>query len=83
VRPPDLSNAAGVHAFALRWTDPVARLKTGNGTVRGERASWLVGEIESGGRAYVVASRVRTSTQTLETTAGADAALRVLNGMRP
>jgi len=78
-----VSNAAGVHDFALRWPDPIARLKTGNGTVNGERVSWIVGEIESTGRAYVFASRVRSSTSPLETTAAADAALRVLNGITP
>jgi beta-lactamase class D len=77
-----LSNAAGMHAFALRWPKAVARLKTGNGTVDGERISWLIGEIESNGRAYVFASRVR-STRPLDTTAGADAALRVLNSIHP
>ena len=78
-----VSNAAGVHDFALAWPGAIARLKTGNGTVNGERVSWLVGEIESGRRAYVFASRVRSSARALETTAGADAALRVLNGMTP
>ena len=78
-----LSNASGVHDFPLRWPDAVARLKTGNGTVNGERVSWLVGEVESGGRAYVFASRVRSSARALETTAGADVALRVLNDMTP
>jgi beta-lactamase class D len=58
-------------------------LKTGNGTVSGERASWVVGELESAGRAYVFASRVRSSTRTLETTAGADLAVRILNTMAP
>jgi len=78
-----VSNAAGVHDFALRWPDPIARLKTGNGTVNGERVSWIVGEIESAGRAYVFASRVRSSTSPLETTAAAGTALRVLNGITP
>ena len=78
-----VSNAAGVHDFELRWPDPIARLKTGNGTVNGERVSWIVGEIESAGRVYVFASRVRSSTSPLETTAAADAALRVLNGITP
>lgn len=81
--PGKLSNAAGLHDFALRWPDAVARLKTGNGSVQGDRSSWLVGEIESRGKAYVFASRVRSSTQTLATTAGADAALRVLNTIEP
>jgi len=78
-----LSNAAGVHDFALQWPDPIVRAKTGNGTVNGERASWLIGEIESGGRRFVFASRARSSTRTLETTAGADLALRVLNALAP
>jgi beta-lactamase class D len=82
--PGKLSNASGVHAFPLAWpAGTVARLKTGNGTVSGERVSWLVGEIESAGREYVFASRVRSSTRTLDTTAGADLAVRVLNTMAP
>jgi len=78
-----LSNATGVHDFPLGWPGAVLRLKTGNGTVNGDRVSWLVGEVESGGRAYVFAGRARSSTGALETTAGADAALRVLNAMTP
>ena len=77
-------NAAGVHDFALRWpTDTLVRVKTGNGTVSGEHVSWLVGQLESGGRQYVFASRSRSSARTLTTTAGADLALRVLNSMDP
>jgi len=79
-----LSNASGVHPFQLRWPrGTIARLKTGNGTVEGERVSWLVGEIDSDGHAYVFASRARSSTRTLGTTAGADLAVRILNTMRP
>jgi beta-lactamase class D len=79
-----LSNAMGMHAFPLRWpAGTVARLKTGNGGVNGERASWLIGEIDSLGRQYVFASRVRSSTGTLENTAGADLAVRLLNTMPP
>src|SRR5207249_2477278 len=79
-----LSNATGVHAFPLRWpTGTVARLKTGNGTVGGERVSWLIGEIDSGGRQYVFASRARSATRTLDTTAGADLAARMLNASVP
>jgi beta-lactamase class D len=79
-----LSNAAGVHPFPLRWpADTTARLKTGNGTVSGERTSWVVGELESRGAAYVFASRVRSATRTLDTTAGADLAVRVLNTIVP
>src|SRR5262245_9032361 len=76
-----LSNASGVHDFALTWpADTVVRVKTGNGTVNGERASWLVGALETGGRQYVFASRVRAGAAAgLVTTAGADLALRVLN----
>jgi Beta-lactamase class D len=59
------------------------RAKTGNGTVNGERVSWLVGALETGGRQYVFASRVRSTTGALETTAGADLALRVLNTVAP
>src|SRR5207237_1432775 len=61
----------------------IARLKTGNGTVAGERASWVVGEIEAHGSTYVFASRVRSSARTLETTAGSDLAVRVLNTIPP
>jgi beta-lactamase class D len=79
-----LSNASGVHPFPLRWPrGTIARLKTGNGTVDGERVSWLVGVVESGGREYAFASRVRSSARSLATTAGADLAVRVLNGMMP
>ena len=79
-----LSNALGVHAFPLRWpAGTVTRLKTGNGSVNGERASWLVGEIDSRGRQYVFASRVRSSTRILANTAGADLAVRLLNTMPP
>jgi len=74
-----------MHAFPLRWpAGTVARLKTGNGSVNGERASWLIGEIDSRGRQYVFASRVRSSTtRTLANTAGADLAVRLLNTMPP
>jgi beta-lactamase class D len=78
-----LLNAAGVHEFPIRWPSPIVRAKTGNGAVNGERASWVIGEIESGGRQVVFASRVRSSTRTLETTAGADLAVRVLNALSP
>src|SRR6185436_17265345 len=54
-------NASGVHDFPLRWpADTVVRAKTGNGTVNGERVSWLVGSLETGGRQYVFASRARS-----------------------
>jgi beta-lactamase class D len=79
-----LLNASWAHDFALTWpAGTVARLITGNGTVAGEHASWVVGEIESDGREYVCASRVRSSSRTLATTAGADLAARVLNTMPP
>jgi len=82
--PGALSNATGIHAFPLQWpTGTVARLKTGNGTVDGERVSWLLGEIESGGRQYVFASRTRSATRTMDTTAGADLAVRMLNALVP
>ena len=76
-----VSNAMGVFPFALEWPAPTARLKTGNGAVNGERVSWVIGEIESAGRAYVFASRARSSTRALENTAGADLAVRVLNAV--
>jgi beta-lactamase class D len=82
--PGKILNATGEHAFPLAWpAGTIARLKTGNGSVGDERASWVVGELESGGRAYVFASRVRSSTRALETTAGADLAVRVLNALPP
>src|SRR5262249_14884055 len=81
--PGKLVNAAGVHEFPIRWPNPVVRAKTGNGSVNGERASWVIGEIESEGRRFVFAGRVRSSTRTLGTTAGADLAVRVLNEVVP
>jgi beta-lactamase class D len=81
--PGKISNAAGLHDFALRWPDAVVRAKTGNGTVDGERVSWLIGEVDSRGRAFVFASRVRSGAVALETAAGADLALRVLNAIDP
>jgi len=77
-------NAAGVHDFGLRWpANTIVRVKTGNGTVNGEHVSWLVGALEIGGRQYVFASRARSATRTISTTAGADLALRVLNTIDP
>jgi beta-lactamase class D/2-keto-3-deoxy-L-rhamnonate aldolase RhmA len=82
--PGTLLNASGEHPFPLSWpAATIARLKTGNGSVAGERASWVVGELESEGRAYVFASRVRSSTRALDTTAGADLAVRILNTLAP
>jgi beta-lactamase class D len=76
--PNKLSNAAGTHEFAVASPPAVVRAKTGNGSVNGERASWLIGEVESTGRRFVFASRVRSSTRELKTTAGADLALPAL-----
>jgi len=77
-------NAAGVHDFPLRWpADTVVRAKTGNGNVDGERVSWIVGSLETGGRQFVFASRKRSTTGPLDTTAGADLAVRVLNTLGP
>ncbi|MBA2302144.1 MAG: prolyl oligopeptidase family serine peptidase, partial [Acidobacteria bacterium] len=79
-----LSNAAGLHDFPLAWpAGTAARMKTGNGTVNGERVSWVIGQLETDGRQYVFASRVTSKTRTLESTAGADLALRILNTMVP
>jgi beta-lactamase class D len=79
-----IENAAGIHDFDLRWPDDtLVRVKTGNGSVHGERVSWLVGSLETGGRQYVFASRARSSAGALGTTAGADLALRVLNALTP
>ena len=75
-------SAAGTFDFPLQWpADTVVRVKTGNGSVKGKRASWLVGEIETGGRQYVFASRATGAT--LVNNAGAALALRVLNGIDP
>jgi beta-lactamase class D len=82
--PGKVLNAAGTHPFPLAWPQgTIVRLKTGNGGVADERASWVIGAIESGGRSYVFASRVRSSTRPLPTTAGADLAVRVLNTIAP
>lgn len=79
-----ISNAAGMHPFPLRWpAGTVVRAKTGNANVRGERISWLVGELESNGRAYVFAARVRSATRPLDTVAGAAVARRGLNAFVP
>jgi hypothetical protein len=49
----------------------------------GERVSWIVGSLETGGRQFVFASRKRSTTGPLDTTAGADLAVRVLNTLGP
>jgi hypothetical protein len=54
-------------------------LACGNGTVHQEQVSWVIGEIESRGNQFVFASRVRSSTHPLESTAGADLAVRLRN----
>lgn len=83
MKPGELSNATGVHPFPLAWPGAIARLKTGNGAVSGERVSWIVGEFDSNGRGYVFASRVRSARPSPETTAGADLAVHVLNAITP
>jgi len=60
----------------------VVRAKTGNTTVSGERVSWLVGAVESGGVRRVFVARVR-GAGTLPNTAGADLAVRRLNAVPP
>ncbi len=73
-----ITNAAGIHGFALAWPPgAIVRAKTGNTTVNNERASWLVGEVEWNQTEYVFVAR-RRSTAPLENTAGADLALRGL-----
>jgi len=79
--PAQVLSAAGTFDFPLRWPGAIVRVKTGNGTVNGERASWLIGEIETGGRQYVFASRATGAT--LVNNAGAALALRVLNAIDP
>jgi beta-lactamase class D len=77
-----ITNASGTHPFVLDWpADTVVRAKTGNGSVDGERVSWLIGHLESGGRQYVFVSRVR-ERGSLPGTAGADLARRMLNERR-
>jgi len=79
-----LLNASGVHDFRLDWpADTIVRVKTGNGSVSGERVSWLIGQLEAGGRQYVFASRKRSASDALDTMAGANLARRLLNTMTP
>lgn len=78
-----ITNAAGEHDFVLAAPEPlVVRAKTGNTTVGGENLSWLVGAVETAGRTYVFASRVR-SRDKLSTTAGAELAQRALDARLP
>jgi beta-lactamase class D/imidazolonepropionase-like amidohydrolase len=80
--PGKLTNASGVHDFALQWPQPlIVRAKTGNTTVREERVSWLIGHIESKGKQYVFVARVR-GRGALPGTAGAALALRMLNARK-
>jgi beta-lactamase class D len=82
--PGKITNASGRHPFPLAWKpQPIVRVKTGNGTVSGDRVSWAVGEIEVSGRAYVFAGRVRSSTRALEPSSGADLAVTILNAVSP
>jgi beta-lactamase class D len=75
-----LINASGAHDFRLEWpADTIVRVKAGNGSVAGERVSWLIGQLETGGRQYVFASRKRSTTDALDTVAGATLAQRLLN----
>jgi len=77
-------NASGAHDFRLEWpADTIVRLKTGNGGVSRERVSWLIGQLETGGRQYVFASRRRSSGDALDSVAGANLAQRLLNTMTP
>jgi beta-lactamase class D len=74
---------AGARPFALRWPDEtIVRAKTGNGTVSGERLSWLVGALELQGVHYVFVGRAR-SKASLENTAGAEVARRGLDAFVP
>ncbi len=76
--PGKITNAAGTHDFVLAAPEPlVLRAKTGNTSVGKERISWLVGHLETQGRQYVFASRVRAH-ETLSSTAGAELARQVL-----
>ncbi len=81
--PGTITNAAGEHRFALTWPGlRVVRAKTGNATLGSERVSWIIGHIETNGRAHVFVSRVRAG-EALPSSAGADLALRVLNTRGP
>lgn len=74
-----ITNAAGAHDFVLAAPRPlVVRAKTGNTRVGEENVSWLVGQVESQGKQYVFASRVRSSEE-LPSTAGAELASRALD----
>lgn len=78
-----ITNAAGIHDFAIRWPkNAVVRAKTGNTTTDGERVSWLIGHLQAGKREYVFVGRVRAKGS-LPTTAGADVARRMLNRSEP
>jgi beta-lactamase class D len=78
-----ITNATGTHPFELKWPAPlVVRAKTGNATVAGERVSWVVGHVESRGRGWVFAARVRGGSD-VPGQAGADLALRTLNARPP
>ena len=75
-----ITNAAGTHTFALTWPkSAVVHAKTGNTTVNGERVSWLVGWVTLDGVDTVFAGRIRAKG-TLGNTAGAEVAVRGLNG---
>lgn len=76
-------NAAGLHDFDIGWPGPaLVRAKTGFTTVGDERASWLVGYVESGSATWVFASRAR-SDDALAGTAGAELARRMLRRAVP
>jgi beta-lactamase class D len=73
-----ITNAAGAHRFDTGWPPgTIVRAKTGNTRVDDENVSWLVGGIESKGRQFVFAARLR-SAQRLASTAGASVAGRYL-----
>ena len=80
-----LTHPAGRRDFALRWpADTIVRMTTGTATNAAERVTWLVGQIDSGGRQYVFASRVRRpAADPPDTPTGVDLALRVLNTIDP
>jgi beta-lactamase class D len=81
--PGEITNASGTHPFALDWPPPlVIRAKTGNTTINGERVSWVVGHLESRGRAYVFVARVR-GREVTSNQAGAELARQTLNARPP
>ncbi|HYC59321.1 MAG TPA: penicillin-binding transpeptidase domain-containing protein [Thermoanaerobaculia bacterium] len=75
--PGKITNASGVHDFALTAPNAIVRAKTGNTTVNSERSSWIVGHVAVDQQQYVFVARVRAPSA--PGTAGAELARRYLN----